>query len=208
MGQVRTPIVVAILCVCATLGVASSSGASDPGACPGADVRTTTDNAVQATSTIFCLLEQERADRRLPTFRRRSSLDRAALLHGKDMVRNGFFGHVSSDGSRLCDRVRKARYLRGSKRRYHLGETIVFGINRSSTPAVLYANLLKSSAHRRLLLKRDFREIGVAVVAGLPVEGDTRPGATVVVDLGRRVANSAKAFKGAKTCVSSRKSSR
>ncbi|WP_372791279.1 CAP domain-containing protein [Paraconexibacter sp.] len=207
MGQGWAP-GVAVACVMSMLFVPAAGGATDPSKCPGADVRTTPENTVQAREAVLCLLQQERTSRGLPRFAVRSSLTRAASGHARDMVRNGFFSHTSSNGRSLCDRVRSAKYLRGSKRRYHLGEALGYGWNRSSTPEVLTENLMRSRAHRRLLLKRDFRELGIALVYGLPRRDTDRPGATIVLDLGRRVANSSKSFKGAKTCVSSRKSSR
>lgn len=174
--------------------------AEAPG-CAGADVRTTAETLAAATAALRCLLDAERVANGLPPYRTSSPLQKAATSHAKDLVRQQYFSHVSRSGRKLCDRVRATGYLRGSKRRYHLGETLVYGINADSTPARLAANLLASAAHRRLLLLRDLRDLGVGLAPGLPLAGDTRAGATVVIDLGRRITNSSKSFKGAKTCA-------
>jgi len=198
-------IAVPIATAAVACALAVPSPAQEAPACTNTDRRATSDNLTDTAAAVLCLLQAQRAERALPRYLVTSPLGQAAAGHAEDMVRNGFFGHVSSDGRRLCDRVRSSGYLKGSKRRYHLGETLVYGINKDSTPAALATNLLASAKHRRLLLKADLRDIGVAVAFGLPFEGDTRSGATVVVDLGRRITNRSRSFKGAKACVTSRK---
>lgn len=197
----RSVLPATLLAVAAVVaGPAVARDAAAP-VCAAADVRTTVQTLEETTSALRCLLQAERAARDLPAFRPSGPLRTAARRHAADMARHGYFGHVSRDGRTVCDRVRATGYLRGSKRRYHLGETLVYGINGDSTPARLAANLLASAAHRRLLLRAELRDLGVGLVPGLPLAGDRRPGATVVIDLGRRVTNRSGSFKGAKTCA-------
>lgn len=185
-----------------TVGPAAAKDRATPAAgCSGADTVVTPRSVEPAARAVRCLLEAERAARQLPAYRQSGPLATAARRHASDMARSDYFGHVSRDGRKLCDRVRATGYLRGSKRRYRLGETLVYGIKVDATPARLVANLLRSTAHRRLLLNADFRDVGVGLAAGLPLSGDRRDGATVVVDLGRRIANTEKSFKGAKACT-------
>jgi uncharacterized protein YkwD len=180
-----------------------TANAADPPAapaCAGVDVPTTAGTVSAGTVALRCLLQAERRARDLPAYRPTAALDKAAGRHARDMAANDYFSHVSRSGRTLCTRVRATGYLRGSKRRYHLGETLAFGIRADSSPARLMASLLASAPHRRLLLNRDLRDLGVGLADGLPREGDQRPGATVVINLGRRVPATAKRFQGAKSC--------
>ena len=82
------------------------------------------------------------------------------------MVRRGFFSHVTPRGAALstgCVAVAtSARTTPGTRARRRLGQ------RPSATPAVIVAEWIASPPHRRILLGRDFREVGVGVAAGAP----------------------------------------
>jgi uncharacterized protein YkwD len=98
------------------------------------------------------------------------------------MVRRGFFSHVSPSGARLSDRLRRSGYIHG-KQAPHVGEAVAWGAH--STPSVIVGSWIASPTHHRILLGRDFREVGVGVAAGtpLPTTG-ARGGVTYTLDAG------------------------
>jgi uncharacterized protein YkwD len=87
-----------------------------------------------------------------------SRLERAATTHARDMAENGFFGHTSSDGTRMGDRVRRAGY-----------DWAVVGENLARyqrSVGEVVTDWVESPGHCRQLLAPSFREVGVALVDG------------------------------------------
>lgn len=85
-----------------------------------------------------------------------------ARAHAEEMIRDGYFGHVSKMTGTPADRVRKA----GVKFR------AVFE-NLAGHPSASVAEdaLMKSPGHRRNILRAGVTEVGVAYVAGGPYGG-------------------------------------
>jgi uncharacterized protein YkwD len=133
-------------------------------------------------SALRCLVNVERARHGLPALRSNQELNLAADRHGADMVARGYFAHVSPEGASVADRARASGYLGGSQD-WALGEDIGWGTGGESTPESIVAAFMNSPPHRRVILDRDFRQIGVGVVTGVPVSAPGA-GATFVLDLG------------------------
>lgn len=121
----------------------------------------------RAARAVACLVNVERAKRRLPGLITSSWLRHSATYQAADMVRDGYFAHVSPSGETLRMRVRRTGYTRGS-RKFRLGETSAWGSGRLSTPARLVRDLMNSRSHRRILVSRRYREIGVGLSLGSP----------------------------------------
>lgn len=108
-----------------------------------------------------------------------SALRRAATAQARWLTRSGSFTHSSADGSSPATRIR--RYYRGSL----VGETLLWG-SPSLDAAQALERWLASPAHRRVLLDRRFREIGLSAVSAEDAPG-TYSGldvTVVVADLG------------------------
>jgi uncharacterized protein YkwD len=75
------------------------------------------------------------------------------------MRRRRFFAHRSPDGRAPATRMAAAGY----RRRRTVGETIAWGSGRLSRPRAIVRGWMRSRPHRRTLLSRRFREIGVGV---------------------------------------------
>jgi uncharacterized protein YkwD len=82
----------------------------------------------------------------------------------------------------VAERIRESGYLGGSQD-WALGEDIGWGTGALSTPASIFRAFMNSPPHRRVILDRDFREIGVGVAQGVPVPGQGT-GATFTLDFG------------------------
>jgi uncharacterized protein YkwD len=127
------------------------------------------------------LLNVERAAHGLPPLGPDRQLARAAGAHASDMVRRGYFSHVSPDGRRLVDRIRRTGWLSG-RPLWFVGEDLAWGIGRPGTPAGIVRAWMHSPPHRRIILGRAYRRVGIGAARGTPV--DPARGRTVAADFG------------------------
>jgi uncharacterized protein YkwD len=140
-------------------------------ACTGADVQPTAQNIATARAATLCLLNQQRASFGLGRLRAHRQLTVAAQSYAGDMVRGGFFSHVSPSGSTLEQRIRQGtRYLAGALR-YEIGENIAWGQGALATPSAIVAAWMASPGHRANILRGAFREIGIGIAPGAPMAG-------------------------------------
>jgi len=135
--------------------------------CDDADARPgNASEAVLAKSTV-CLLNRERTRRRMGALRTNGRLSRAALSHTLDMVQKRYFEHVSTTGLDVVDRLTSTGYL-GAVRSWAVGENLAWGTGARSTPRETVIGWMNSPGHRRNILNRRFREIGIGVVFHAP----------------------------------------
>jgi uncharacterized protein YkwD len=106
---------------------------------------------------VIALINQERANAGLAALTVRSQLTTAARLHGADEACSGFTGHTGSDGSSAGDRVSRQGYAWT-----WVGENLYWG--QSSTPIIVVAWWMNSSAHRDNILNPNYTSIGVGYV--------------------------------------------
>ena len=101
-------------------------------------------------------INAERAKHGLRPLRLAPSLRRVAGSHSRFMARVRRLQHESADGTSATRRIRRATHLRRT------GEAIAF----AGTARALVKAWMASPPHRRLLLSRSFRVIGVGVARG------------------------------------------
>lgn len=159
------------------LGDASAS-------CAGTALAPSARNLAHVRSATLCVLNAERAARRMPPLRRNELLERAALRHTRDMVARAYFSHHSPSGESFVDRVKKAGYMRGA-RGWAVGENIAWAGGPAATPSEVVRSWMASAGHRANILSAGFREIGIGVVPRVPVRG-SGGGATYNTDFGAR----------------------
>ena len=82
-------------------------------------------------------------------------LARAAALHARDLARTGRLSHTGSDGSTMGERAERAGY-RWSQIAENLADT------RADTPSSVVEQWMRSAPHRKNLLGRAYRDLGVA----------------------------------------------
>jgi uncharacterized protein YkwD len=109
---------------------------------------------------VIRLMNQVRARHGLPALRTSRRLARAADGHSRDMLRNNFFAHQSSDGTSFDRRVRRYASAR------QVGENLAMlpGVRRAARKVVHM--WLKSPGHRQILLSHGFRRVGVGKRSG------------------------------------------
>jgi uncharacterized protein YkwD len=131
---------------------------------------------------IVCEINHERGARGRPALAPQPVLTLAAGRHARDMVRRRYFSHVTPSGRTLVDRMRRAGYLGRQARWWAVGETLAWGRGEPAEPAAIVDAWMRSRPHRRVLLGRAYREIGVAVEPGTPFGP---AGSTYAAELGR-----------------------
>jgi uncharacterized protein YkwD len=173
----------ALLAVLA-LGVASPVASARATGCSYTRAAASAAPEPNVRKALRCLVNATRERRGLPALRPSARLNLAADRHSADMVARRYFDHVTPEGASVVDRVRATGYLNGS-RDWALGEDIGWGTGSASTPASIFRAFMNSPPHRRAILTRAYRDIGVGVAPGVPV-GGAGPGATFVLDFGER----------------------
>ncbi|MFN8188001.1 MAG: CAP domain-containing protein [Gaiellales bacterium] len=150
----------------------------------GATAPATTSRAAGSAAVAADVVSEINATRRargLRPLRLATGLVRAARAHAQAMAAGGFFSHSSRDGTSPATRIR--RFYDGSV----VGETLLW---RSPTVSAEQAleMWLDSSSHRKILMSRSFRDVGIGIV-----HADSAPGAyggrqvtIVVADFGSR----------------------
>ena len=166
-----------------TVAVAAPAGAAAAG-CANVSASPSSVSSRTAVRTTVCLVNKERAAHGVRRVRLNRRLSRAAVRHGRDMVRRDYFSHVSPSGSTFLQRIRRTGYLRGA-RAWSAGENLAWGSDEGATPRSIVRAWMRSPGHRFNMLDGSFREIGVAVVRGAP-DGSGGPAATYVNAFGYR----------------------
>jgi len=170
--------VVVALAITAVFHVAVGSAA--PAECPGAAVMPVDrPSQTQAARGMLCLVNRTRAAYGLRRVRRSRQLDAVARGHSADMVAREYFAHDGPGGDTLYSRVRNSGYA-GTHPGYAVEEALAWGA--PVTPAELMNSLMGSDTHRRILLDRGAREVGLGLVLGAPEADVDGPSATLVLE--------------------------
>lgn len=163
---------------------APAASSATPTRCADADAmpRAVGERAL-ARSTV-CLINRERTRRGMRALRTNRRLSKAAVNHTRDMIERSYFEHVSLVGENVVDRLLSTGYLRRVKS-WLVGENLAWGIGDRSSPRQIVTSWMNSRGHRRNMLNRRFREIGIGVVFNAPGR-DATVAATYTTTFGYR----------------------
>jgi uncharacterized protein YkwD len=173
-----------LLSTVAALVLPTLSHAATP-PCAATDVAAPNAPASTVGRAIRCLVNGQRAAHGLAPLRPSRQLRVAAEGHGADMVGHRFFAHVSPFAGAITARARRSGYLTPVADDYALGEDIAWGEGELATPTAIVTAWMNSPAHRAVILDREFQDMGVGVIAGVPVD-TSLAGATFVLDVGAK----------------------
>jgi len=168
-------------------GVIAGATAAEASAADCANVSVVPVDAITsqaATGAVVCLVNAERAKRGLKAVTRSRILSRASLGESVDMVRQKYFSHVSPAGLTLRLRAARAGYRKLSCPP-SLGEVLAFGSGEGATAAAFVASLMADPTHRSVLLDRRYRDAGIGLAFGAPLDG-LGDGVTLAMSFGRR----------------------
>lgn len=141
-----------------------------------------------AERSVLCAVNGVRRSHARAKLRRNRALDRAARTQARNMIRQGFFDHVSPGGGTPVKRARAAGYLRGRAGAWVVAENLAWGTGDRSTAKFTVGAWMRSPGHRANMMLREVRDIGIAVVPGAPRKGgrNEADAAVYVIVLGRR----------------------
>ena len=115
-----------------------------------------------------------------------SALSRAAVNHSRSMALLGFFAHESRNGAPFWQRVKQFYFANSG--RWTVGENLaMFGGITPSAQSIVTA-WMESPGHRANLLRRSYRDAGIAIVHH-PSAGGVFGGQStwvITLDFGRR----------------------
>jgi uncharacterized protein YkwD len=118
-------------------------------------------NAITPARQVVNLINHVRAQHGLPALRVDGGLRRSAVSHSSEMLQYDYFAHDSSATGQTWD-ARIRRYFRGAV----IGETLAWATGSAATPAALVRAWLASPPHRRILLDRAYRLVGIGASRG------------------------------------------
>jgi uncharacterized protein YkwD len=141
------------------------------------------ENVAAMSAATLCLLNGIRVDHGLAPLASNPHLVTAATAYAQDLIAGSYFSHTGRDGSTVFDRVKAAGYIPPGAG-WSLGENLAWGTGSYSTPQGAVDAWMHSPGHRDNILRRDYREVGIGVVIGVPDDGGS--GATYTLDFGVR----------------------
>ena len=150
--------------VIAVVALLASTATASARACPGANSQRLSKGT--AGIVVFCLVNRERTKRGLPALRPSFRLGKVARVHAGDMVRYRFLGHNSPARGGLVKRVKRSGY--GRSRGFAVGEILAYGSGRYSRPSWIVRQWMRRPIHRKAILYRSFRVMGVGLARGMP----------------------------------------
>lgn len=156
----------------ATAAPASAAPCDDPDA--------NADSDKELAGEITCLVNRERRERGLARLRHSPKLAATARGYARWMARRDVFSHYAAGSP--ASRAAQRGYLTGGAS-WTVGEVLATAQERDALWVV--RAWLKSRSHRSVLLRRDFRDIGVGVSPGSPVPS-AQGGLTIAANLGVR----------------------
>jgi uncharacterized protein YkwD len=186
----RKAVAPALLALLTAIGLLETA-AAPAGAvgCPNMDMPSAQLTLEQFNDSMFCLVNQTRADYGVQRLRPNPLLHRAASAYTNSLLRGRFFSHHGDfaghpHSSTPIGRLREIGYVRRGYV-WIVGEDLRWSTPDTSTPNILQT-WLNSAKHWIYLLKPKFDELGVAGRRGTPLDPNLPDGVTVAAEFGFR----------------------
>lgn len=136
-------------------------------ACENVNSNPTTMTTAKSENSIFCLLNKERTKRGLKRLHLNQNLGTSSRFQSRDMEKRNYFEHERRGGPTLTQRIRRTGYL-DNVSAWSIGENIAWGTSEFATPKSLVNAWMHSTGHRRNILRKAFKDVGVGLVMGAP----------------------------------------
>jgi hypothetical protein len=181
LGAVLSGVLLA--CVCAL--AANTAGAATAGpACRNTNLRPSTTNLTEIDAATLCLVNRERAARRLSSLQANRELGHVAAKQVGSMVHMDYYGEAGPSGQTPMALVSVTRYSAHAAD-LNVGENIAWGTGSDATPAHIVQAWMASPPHREIMLSSEYRDAGVATLSTVPAVLDTTGrGAMYVIEFG------------------------
>ena len=159
-------------------------------ACPNADTNSADISMLDFDQSVFCLINQQRAENHLRPLRFNQLLFDSADIYATSQLSGDFFGHYGclggqNDCSTPQRRLKFLGYIRPGWA-WIVGETLQGSHADTATPHLVVDAWMASPPHRERVLKAKFRDLGVSSVRGVSDNFPSTDGVTVVAEYGFR----------------------
>lgn len=121
-------------------------------------------------AAVLCLINTERAQNGEEPLATDPRLQQAAESHGKEMISDDYFDHVSPSGLTPVARIRTTGYVPNSEVGYVIGENLAWGTLSLSTPQAIVNAWIASPEHLANILESKYRDTGIDVEPEVPVQ--------------------------------------
>jgi uncharacterized protein YkwD len=149
-----------VLCCAALVTMAGWTAVSAPPAVASAI------HLTKAEKTMLALVNHARTSRGRHALRVVASLERASRAHSRDMLRRDYFSHNSHGGGSYAARLLKFGYSRSGCTAWKVGEIIGWGQGSAASARHIFRRWMASPAHRKVILQRCFRDVGIGAATG------------------------------------------
>lgn len=136
--------------------VADAAGTVSVKSCSGGNVVLKT-----TEKRMLDLHNKTRTSKGLPRLCVHPVLQKAARLHSQDMIDRDFFSHTNPSGKTFSARIKAAGYKYRA-----VGENIAGGSNELGAPDHRFQSWMNSTGHRKNILNKSFREVGISAATG------------------------------------------
>jgi len=141
------------------------SGVKKARSCLGSNATPRHEALGRTRQAVLCLVNAERAARKLAPLAPDSRLQTAAERHSQDMGARDYFDHVTPSGIGFAERVRAAGFRSSGA---NLAENIAWGSGAHAQPAQVVKGWMSSRPHRATILDPAMRRIGIGVALDAP----------------------------------------
>jgi uncharacterized protein YkwD len=174
-----------LLALSPPLATPASAGLPRAVTCPNSSSTPAALTVEQAGTAVACEINHRRKRKGLRWLVAQLNLAQAASEHTEEMVENGFFSHLSLDGTNPIGRILESGYIAGTGT-FAAGENLRWGTGAAGSPQATVAAWMQSPTHRHAILDRRWRHIGIGVVKGTPTDPTDADSATYTVEFGFR----------------------
>lgn len=172
-------VILAVALLCAIALPSASGERAKAGKCRHANAAPRDATSDQLGKAVFCLIGKERRKADVKKVEQVRSLTKVAEKHTDVMIKKDCLDHRCDGEKSLQDRIVNSGYpIPGG--RYAFGE--VTGC--SLTPQAMVDAWMDERFHRRILLKKEYRHVGIGVAKGKPKDrgcNDTLRGVYTVI---------------------------
>jgi uncharacterized protein YkwD len=174
----------------AAIGLLGGGAPAKAMSCQNTNTRAVDQSLEEFDASVFCLINQQRAAHGRMALRPNGALRRAAFDYANSMEAGRFFSHDGDFsghpvGATPISRLRQVGYIR-PRYVWVVGENLHWTTAEHSTPGEVVQAWMSSPGHRKYLLKRRFRDLGVATIRGIPFDPAQTDGITVASEYGYR----------------------
>jgi len=153
----------AILAFALTVSAGDDASAASKGKCPKANATPGEASAEQLGDAVVCLIGKERKKADVKAVDQNGALTSVAAKHTKVMIEENCLDHRCRGEKPLNERIVNSGYPRPGER-YSFGE--VTGC--SLTPEAMVDAWMDSRVHRKRILGKKYRDVGIGAAKGSP----------------------------------------